>query len=208
MAITGYDYNYTGNGEITTVNIPGLTSNNTFTGTQSFSGSVNSTSTSTGTVIINGGLGVTDGVIAGAVWGAIWNDLADCLVVPDDTKLEPGYAYCFDGEKYYKSDRYLADGFIGIHSDTAGFKMGYQENKNQFNVGVGGFILIYIDKEYETGTPLTITEGGMLTAIKEEDIVNNPHKIVGTFWKKEPKEKWGPKGQEVNVNGRCWIKIR
>lgn len=208
MAITGFDYNYTGNGAVAAVNIPGLATNNTFTGSQTFLGNVQSTSTTTGTLKIAGGLGVSGGVMANIVWGAVWNDLADCLVVPEDTDLEPGYAYCFDGQKYYKSTKYLDDGFIGIHSDTAGFSMGKQFDKKQLQAGIGGFILVYIDQEYPVGTPLTLTEGGKLTKIKDNDILKSPHKIIATFWKKEPAEKWGPKGNEVQVNGRMWVKVR
>lgn len=208
MAITGYDYDYAGSGQITAVNIPGIAADNTFTGTQSFSGTINSSSTTTGTVKISGGLGVTQGIVANAVWGAAWNDLADLIVVPSYTKLEPGYAYCFNGTDYYKSPEYLASNFIGIHSDTAGFRMGYQENKKQLCVGVAGFILAYIDKEYSTGTPLTVTESGYLTEMKAEDLLKYPHRMVGTFWKKETAKKWGPKDQEIDVNGRMWIKVR
>lgn len=213
MAITGYDYNYTGDGKQTTVNIPGRTANNTgtgaFTGSQSFFGSTAAKSDLTaGTLVISGGLGVQNGVMANSVWGAVWNDLADCIIVPDDTELEPGYAYCFNGQKYYKSTKYMDDGFIGIHSDTAGFSMGKQSGKKQLQVGVAGFILVYVDKEYPVGTPLTLGDNGKLTKLKDEDILMNPHKIIATFWKKEPNRKWGPVGEEVEVNGRMWVKVR
>lgn len=208
MAITGYDYDYAGTGTIITVNIPGLAANNTFTGSQTFLGNENATNTTSGVVRITGGLGVSGGVMANEVWGAVWNDLADCLSVPEDTDLEPGYAYCFDGEHYYKSSKYMDDGFIGIHSDTAGFSMGYSQSRKQLKAGVAGFILTYIDQEYPIGTPLTIGENGKLTKIKNEDILGNPHKIIGTFWKKEPAEKWGPEGKEVLVNGRMWVKVK
>ena len=208
MPITGYDYDYTGTGNETTVNIPGRITNNVFTGTQTFLGNVQSTSTSSGTVIITGGLGVTEGVIADAVWGTVWNDLADCIKVPEDTDLDSGYAYCFDGEKYYKSTKYMDEGFIGIHSDTTGFAMGKSFSEKQLQIGVAGFILVYVDQEYPVGTPLTITENGYLTQIKEEDILKNPQKVVATFWKSESKEIWGPEGKEVQVNGRMWVKVK
>ena len=80
-------------------------------------------------------------------------------------------------------------------------------------MAVAGFALAYVDKPYKPGTPLTCTENGYLTEIKEEDIENNPHKIIGTFWKEEWKEWWGFKVPQCNehiveVNGRMWIKIR
>ena len=141
-------------------------------------------------------------------YGAVWNDLADCIIIPDKTQLEFGYAYCFDGQNYKKAERYLDDGFIGIHSDTAGFLLGYKPNYVQLHAAVAGFVLAYVDQDYKSGTPLTITENGYLTAIKAEDIPQNYHKIIATFWKLEPKETWGPAGQEVLVNGRMWVKVR
>ena len=181
---------------------------NTFSGPITFSSTTASTSTSTGAVVISGGLGVQGNIYGSKVWGCVWNDLADCIDVPESTDLEYGYCYCFDGENYYKSTEYLNDGIIGIHSDTAGFCMGKKENEKQMNVAVAGFVLAYVDKEYSVGTPLTCKENGILTKLKEEDISKNPHKIVGTFWKTEPCEKWGAEGKEVEVNGRMWIKIR
>ena len=181
---------------------------NTFSGPITFSSTTASTSTSTGAVVISGGLGVQGNIYGSKVWGCVWNDLADCIDVPESTDLEYGYCYCFDGENYYKSTEYLNDGIIGIHSDTAGFCMGKKENEKQMNVAVAGFVLAYVDKEYPVGTPLTCKENGILTKLKEEDISKNPHKIVGTFWKTEPCEKWGAEGKEVEVNGRMWVRVK
>ena len=181
---------------------------NTFSGPITFSNATASTSTSTGAVVISGGLGVQGNIYGSKVWGCVWNDLADCIEVPENTDLEYGYCYCFDGKNYYKSTEYLDDGIIGIHSDTAGFCMGKRENEKQMNVAVAGFVLAYVDKEYSVGTPLTCKENGILTKLKEEDISKNPHKIVGTFWKAESNEFWGAEGKEVEVNGRMWVKVK
>ena len=181
---------------------------NTFSGPITFSNATASTSTSTGAVVISGGLGVQGNIYGSKVWGCVWNDLADCIDVPESTDLEYGYCYCFDGKNYYKSTGYLDDGIIGIHSDTAGFHMGKREDGKQMNVAVAGFVLAYVDKEYPVGTPLTCKENGILTKLKEEDISKNPHKIVGTFWKAEPNEFWGAEGKEVEVNGRMWVKVK
>lgn len=181
---------------------------NTFSGPITFSNTTASTSTTTGAVVISGGLGVQGNIYGSKVWGCVWNDLADCIDVPENTNLEYGYCYCFDGENYYKSTKYLDNGIIGIHSDTAGFCMGRRENEKQMNVAVAGFVLTYVDQEYSVGTPLTCKENGILTKLKEEDISKNPHKIVGTFWKTEPNDLWGPEGKEVEVNGRMWVKVK
>lgn len=199
---------YEDSGKTTLVTVPTIAGMNYFSGHQSFTSTTASTSTTTGAVTITGGLAVQGPISGGAVWGAVWNDLVDCLIVPDNTDLKPGYAYCFDGSNYYKSSKYLDDGFIGIHSDTAGFIMGHKPEFKQLQAAVAGFVLAYIDQEYPVGTPLTITADGYLTAIKKEDLSKNYHKVIATFWKKEPLEKWGPKGQEVQVNNRMWVKVK
>ena len=89
-----------------------------------------------------GGITATGQIQGSTVVNAVWNDLADCLEVPEDTKLEYGRCYCFDGTNYHKSTKYLDDGIIGIHSDTYGFKMGIKETKT-LDVAIAGFVLAY-----------------------------------------------------------------
>ena len=181
---------------------------NTFSGPITFSNATASTSTSTGAVVISGGLGVQGNIYGSKVWGCVWNDLADCIDVPESTDLEYGYCYCFDGENYYKSTEYLNDGIIGIHSDTAGFCMGKREDGKQMDVAVAGFVLAYVDKEYPAGTPLTCTENGYLTKIEKSDKMEYPEKIVATYWKNESSEYWGGEKDKIKVNGRKWVKIK
>lgn len=148
------------------------------------------------------------GFTAPAVYGAVWNDLADSISVDQDCELEHGYCYCFDGEKYNKSSKYMDDGIIGIHSDTFGFRMGYEKDKKKLDVAVSGFVLAYVDKEYPSGTPLTCTENGYLTEIKKQDKIEYPEKIVASYWKNEPSDEWGTEERKVKVNGRKWVKIK
>lgn len=158
--------------------------------------------------ISTGGIYAVSGIKSGtAVYNAVWNDLADCIPVDDECKVEPGYCYCFDGEKYYKSTKYLDEGIIGIDSDTYGMNMGHKPNLNQMDVAVAGFVLAYVDKEYKPGTPLTCTENGYLTEIKREDKIEFPERIVATYWKSEPADEWGSDSRKVRVNGRKWVKV-
>ena len=163
-----------------------------------------------GTASLNvaGGILAVDGIkSATGVYNAVWNDLADCILVDDECKVEPGYCYCFDGEKYYKSSKYLDEGIIGIDSDTYGMNMGHKPGLNQMDVAVAGFVLAYVDKEYKPGTPLTCTEDGYLTEIKKEDKIEYPERIVATYWKSEPADEWGSDSRKVKVNGRKWVKV-
>lgn len=154
---------------------------------------------------VKGGISATNGIIATKVFNAVWNDIADCISV--DCKLESGYCYKFDGEHYSKTTKYADKGFIGIHSDTAGFYVG-QKGGNELYAAVGGFVLAHVDKEYPVGTPLTCTCDGKVTKMKKLDMLFRPHRIIGTYWKLEKEETWGPEGQKIFVKGRHWIKIK
>ena len=185
---------------------------NTWSAVNTFSNGTDVTSassTASGAIIAsNGGIWAAGGIRGNKVYNAVWNDLADCIPVDKDCELTPGYCYCFDGEKYYKSSKYLDDGIIGIHSDTYGMHMGYKDNCKQMDVAVAGFVLAYVDKEYPAGTPLTCTENGYLTKIEKSDKIEYPEKIVATYWKNESSEYWGGEKDKIKVNGRKWVKIK
>ena len=163
---------------------------------------------STAALSVEGGVYATSGIMsATGVYNAVWNDLADCIPVDDECKVEPGYCYCFDGEKYYKATKYLDEGIVGIDSDTYGMNMGHKPNLNQMDVAVAGFVLAYVDREYKPGTPLTCTKNGYLTKIKLRDKIKYPERIVATYWKSEPADEWGSDSRKVKVNGRKWVRI-
>lgn len=155
-----------------------------------------------------GGIWAAGGILGNKVYNAVWNDLADCIPVDDEVELEAGRCYCFNGTNYYKSNKYLADGIIGIHSDTYGMHMGSKQGVKQMDVAVAGFVLAYVDQEYPVGTPLTCGPDGMLVKIERDDKIEYPEKIIATYWKREPSEYWGSDTQKVKVNGRKWVKIK
>ena len=167
-----------------------------------------STSITTGALKVTGGIGATGNIWGAYVYNAVWNDLADCIPVDEDCTPEAGYCYCFDGTHYYKSNKYCANGIIGINSDTYGMNMGRKPNTKQMDIAVSGFVLAYVDKEYKSGTPLTCTKNGKLTKIRLIDRILHPHKIVATYWKSEPNEEWGSETRKVKVNGRKWVKVK
>jgi len=181
-----------------------FTSRNTF----SYSTEVDQDSTEGTITVLNGGIVAASGILGNKVYSAVWNDFVDRIIVDDDCLLEYGKCYCFDGKCYQQSSSYLCGGFIGIHSDTAGFDIGHKENCKELCSSIAGFVLAYVDKEYPVGTPLTCTENGCLTKIKDEDKREYPERIVATYWKNEPEEYWGDSNEKVKVNNRKWVKIR
>ena len=60
-------------------------------------------------------------------------------------------------------------------------------------------------KDVETDV-LTQFNGGY--AIKFEDKMKYPERIVATYWKNEPNEEWGSEDKKVRVKGRRWVKIK
>lgn len=187
---------------------PANKAGDTFTGAVSIIDTTESTSTTTGALKVSGGVGVAGDLYASKVYNATWNDLADCIPVNEDAVIEAGYCYCFDGEKYYKSTKYMDEGIIGIQSDTYGMHMGHKEGVNQMDVAVAGFVLAYVDKEYSVGTPLTCGENGILTEIKKQDKIEYPERIIATYWKNETLEYWGSEKEKIAVAGRKWVKIK
>ena len=149
------------------------------------------------------------GISAAKVYNAVWNDLADSIEVPSDTELEYGYCYKYKDEKVYKTDEYADPNVLGIHSDTAGMVLGIKPSHIKcINLAVAGVVLAYVDKEYECGTALVATKGGMLTKANRATILLHPERIVATYYKKEKEDLWGPKSNKINVNGRSWVKIK
>lgn len=155
---------------------------------------------------VYGGIRASGGIQATKVFNAVWNDLSDLIEI--DCQPEPGYAYSFDGEHYHKTTKYMDQGYIGIESDTSGFEMGGKGAKYELNASVAGFVLVYVDKEYKPGTPLTVTKDGKLTKIGLLGRLFHPEMIIATFWKKEPQKFWGKEGAKREVNGRMWVRIK
>lgn len=149
----------------------------------------------------------TGNMTANKVFHAVWNDISDAIEVQDDCDVEPGKCYYFDGEKYYQTIHYCQKAIIGIHSDTAGDILGRKGKHKELDIAIGGFVLAYVDKEYSPGTILTSSVDGYLTEMSREDAVNYPERLVGTYWKPEKEEFWGPEESKIKVNGRHWIKI-
>jgi hypothetical protein len=97
---------------------------------------------------------------------------------------------------------------IGIASDTFGFGVGSGAHINQVPIAVAGWVLAYVDDEYECGTPLTNDQFGNLTAMTREEKVEYPERIVAIYKRKEMDQWWGPEGKKIEVKGRHWVKVK
>jgi hypothetical protein len=136
------------------------------------------------------------------VHNAVYNDIADFRFLDDELVYGKCYMDTKTGAKI--CDKRCQMGVIGIASDTFGFSCGTNNNENQVPIAVSGWVLAYVDSEYEIGTPLTNNEHGVLTRMEMEEKRNYPERIVAIYSKRESNNLWNG----IDVNGRHWVKIK
>lgn len=141
------------------------------------------------------------------VWNSVWNDIADFQEIAYQEELIYGKCYYDTLEGAKICNEFCQKSVIGIASDTFGFGVG-SNNKNNVPIAISGWVLAYVDKEYEPGTPLTNNENGDLVEMTREYVREYPERIVAIYKKPEPNELWGPEGKEIKVRGRHWVKVK
>ena len=153
------------------------------------------------------GLVISGEISAAKVWNSVWNDVADYQLLCD--KLEYGRCYMDtkDGAKICTVRCQMS--VIGIASDTFGFGVGAGANpQREVPIAVAGWVLAFVDQEYECGTPLTNDEHGQLTAMTKQEKMEYPERIVGIYKRKEMDTLWGPENSNIEVKGRHWVKVK
>lgn len=144
------------------------------------------------------------------VYGAVGNDYADAIEIDNEIEVEFGYCYVRDKNGFTrKSNKYAEKGIIGISTNTQSFTAHSYDSDIDFDakripISVSGFVLVYIDKVYPSGTPLTCTKDGKITKANLFTRLFQSERIVGTFYKEITKDIWN----EVKVDGRHLIKVR
>ncbi len=145
--------------------------------------------------------------IAERIWNSVWNDIADFQSLANGEEFEPGKCYFDTPKGAMICNENCQKSVIGIASNTFGFGVGAGQGRT-VPIAVAGWTLAYVDKEYESGTPLTNTDYGDLTEMKREEVKEYPERLVAIYKKKEPKGLWGTKGKEIDVNERHWVKVK
>lgn len=170
---------------------------------------VDSSSTTTGTMVVTGGVGVSGNVYATNVYGAVWNDFAEFREGPANI---PGYVFSEVGDDTIElSRRRLQPGSM-ICSDTYGFAIG-ETDKAITPIAVAGRVLAYPmeDREeyrYHIGGFVGASENGRVTIMTPDEVMNYPESIIGTISAVPDYEEWGAEGHKVRVDGRVWIKVK
>lgn len=150
-------------------------------------------------------LGYNGYMYASRVYNAIYVDIADFHVLND--KLVHGKCYYDTPEGAKICTKKCQKSMIGMASDTYGFGIGAAKEGN-VPIAIGGWVLAYVDKEYEPGTVLTNDKNGSLTKMKWWQKLLYPERMVGIYHKKEKEEIWGPIDSKIKVDNRHWIKIK
>ena len=101
-------------------------------------------------------------------------------------EFEPGYCYSQTKHNIERTEKYADPAVVGIGT-------------NDGSLAMSGFVLAYIDQEYEPGTLLTTTPFGTLTMSN----FKTPGTLIAKYLKPEPEEYW----EGEKVNGRHWVKI-
>lgn len=156
--------------------------------------------------VSNDGSTASGQFIAQKVWNSVWNDLADFQLVCDEVVFGKCYYDTFDGAKICNVR--CQKSVIGIASDTFGMALGQGRYQNQIPIGTSGWVLAFVDKTYEPGTPLTNDERGYLTEMTLSEKQNYPERLIGIYKKPEYETQFGTENKKVDVNGRHWVKIK
>lgn len=151
-------------------------------------------------------LDIAGNITATRVYNSVYNDLADFQELSDELVYGKCYVDTKEGAKIATKRCQL--GVAGIASDTYGFCLGKPKKDTMVPLAVAGWVLAYVDKEYETGIPLTNGEDGNLTEMTLDEKRDFPERIVATYKKLEESPTWGPENAKIRVNGRHWVKVK
>lgn len=157
-----------------------------------------------GTTTVYGSLTATSYITAPKVYNAVYNDLVDFMEISSLEEIKYGYVYYQTEDGLKLSYKKCQKGVVGIASDTFGFALGQKEKTNQVPIGISGWVLAKVDKEYSIGTPLTNNKYGELTKMTLWEKLRFPERLLAVMDRKEYKYKWN---EEILVNGRNWVKI-
>lgn len=143
------------------------------------------------------------------LYGAVWNDYAEYRDTLENSK--PGQCVIENGDDSLRLSTSRMQRAAHIVSDTFGFAIG-KTDKCKTPVAVSGRVLAYIYEGRQAargaiGRPVCSGPNGTVSIMTDEEYRNFGYCAIGTISAVPDYEKWGEKGEEVDVNGRIWIKV-
>lgn len=166
-----------------------------------------STSTTTGALVVDGGVGIGGEVYANAVHGAVWNDFAEFRQA---NSIEPGRVVIENGDDTMSLSTQRLQLGGKVISDTFGFSIGRTKNA-ETPVAVAGRVLAYTQEDREIfrnniGRPVCSGENGTISIMSEEEERLYPSAILGYVSSVPDYSIWEDTG--IAINGRIWIYVR
>lgn len=158
-----------------------------------------------GSIATYGGISARKSIKGYRVYAAVFNDYAECRKT---INLEPGRVVVDndDGSLSCANTRLLPG--AQIISDTYGNLIGEMPDA-QTPIAVAGRVLVYTyqsRKNYHAGMAVCSAPNGTVDIMTREEIREYPDCIIGIVSEIPDYEKWGT--DQVNVNGRIWIKVK
>lgn len=179
-----------------------------FAGIKTFANTTDATSTTTGALIVSGGVGIAKTLRAVDVYGGNWNDYAEFRQSIDDTFYQAGTCVCETGDDTLTlSTKRLQAGAM-IVSDTYGFAIG-ETLIARTPVAVSGRVLAktYRNRnKFKAGQPVCAAPNGTVDRMTRLETILYPDRIIGFVSCVPNYKNWGQR--EVEVNDRVWIYIK
>lgn len=166
-----------------------------------------SSSTSTGSVTVLGGLGVAKKLYANEVYGGVWQDYAEYREVNQYTKklLVSGNCIVECGNDLVTPSTKRLQKAPRIISDTYGMAIGKSDG---VPVAVSGRVLAYTDKDkykFKVGDPVCSGKNGTVSKMSRLECILFPDRILGVVSCIPEYTEWGPKN--ISVKNRIWINV-
>ena len=156
----------------------------------------------------NDGVWITTGKV---LMGAAWNDYAEFRKIENKETVEPGRAVVEVGDGTLRLSTKRLERGCEIISDTFGFVIG-PKDEGMIPTAATGRVLAYPYKSREEfakhiGWPVCSGPNGTVSIMTEEEEEKYPSRIIGTISEIPAYEIWHG-GEDIEVNGRVWIRIR
>ena len=164
------------------------------------------TSRTTGSVVVDGGLGVAKSIYCNTINNAVSNDYAEYRTTLQSVKPGQVVVDNDDGSMKITTERLMPG--AQVVSDTWGHIMGETENAKT-PIAVAGRVLAYTFQDrskYHAGMAVCSAPNGTVDIMTREEIKNYPDAIIGIVSEIPNYLSWGT--ENVLVDNRIWIKIR
>ena len=180
----------------------------TCTGAMKIGDTTASSSTSTGALVVSGGVGVAGNIYGSKVYGAVYNDYAERRL--SETEIKPGYVVHELGDDLVGVCNKDLSSTAMLVTDTYGFLIGdEQDGLYSIPVGLSGRVLAYVSEsssKLSIGDVVCAAADGKIRKMTKKEKVSNPECIIGVVGSIPKYEQWG--SNNIEVDGRVWINLK